>query len=104
VWAAMGMYPGLPGRAELLLASPLHSRIVIHVGNGRTITIRAPKAALDTPYVRSLRVNGQPSTKPWLPESFVSEGGAIDYELSTAPDPTWGTSPADAPPSFPPKS
>ena len=52
VWAAMGMHPLAPGRAELLLASPLFPRIVVHRGNGRTITVSAPGAALDTFYVQ----------------------------------------------------
>jgi predicted alpha-1,2-mannosidase len=102
VWAAMGMYPGIPGRAELLLTSPLHPQIVIHTGGGKSITIRAPKAA-ELPYVRGLRVNGKSSTKAWLPESFVAEGGTLDYELSATADPTWATAPADAPPSFSPE-
>ena len=70
----------------------------------RSMTIRAPQARIDTPYVQSLRVNGQVSTKPWLPESFVANGGELDFTLSASPNLTWGSAPADAPPSFrPPK-
>jgi predicted alpha-1,2-mannosidase len=103
VWAAMGLYPGIPGRAELLLASPLHPETVIHIGNGKTLDIHAPQAAVDRPYVRRLRVNGKPSTRPWLPESIVREGGRLDYDLAATPDHAWGAAPDDAPPSFPPE-
>lgn len=41
VWAAMGMHPQTPGRAELLLASPLFPRVVVHRDRGPSITIRA---------------------------------------------------------------
>jgi putative alpha-1,2-mannosidase len=102
VWAAMGMHPIAPGRAELLLASPLFPRIVVHRANGKMITITAPGANIDTFYVQSLKVNGQASTKPWLPESFVASGGTIDYVLGAKANAAWGSKPADAPPSFGP--
>ena len=100
VFSAMGMYPGIPGRAELLLASPLFPRIVLRRANGRTLTLTAPEAAADAPYVQSLRVNGQPTTRPWLPESFVENGGTLEVRLSSTPNPQWGSRPEDAPPSF----
>jgi predicted alpha-1,2-mannosidase len=100
VWSAMGLYPETPGRAELLIGSPLFTHIVINRANGRTITIDAPAAAADAPYVQSLRLNGQASTRAWLPESFVTDGGTLDFTLSGTPDPTWASRPEDAPPSF----
>jgi predicted alpha-1,2-mannosidase len=100
VWAAMGMHPLTPGRAELLLASPLFPQIVISRSNGRTITVNAPAAAAGTKFVQSLSVNGAASTRPWLPESFVANGGTLDYTLGTTANTSWGTAAADAPPSF----
>lgn len=102
VWAAMGMYPGIPGRAELLLASPLFPAIEVRRVGGPTLEIRAPGADAHTPYVRELRVDGEATTRPWLPESFVREGGELRYRLSATPDTTWGAAPDDAPPSFGP--
>jgi predicted alpha-1,2-mannosidase len=101
VWSAIGMYPEIPGRAELVLGSPLFSRIVIQRAQG-DITINAPAAATSSPYVHGLKVNGQASTKTWLPESFVEHGGTLDYELSSSPDKSWGIDSADIPPSFEP--
>jgi hypothetical protein len=102
VWAAMGMYPGIPGRAELLLAAPIFPRIVIRRADGTTITITAPQAGADGLYVRGLRVDGRATTRPWLPESFIAQGGQLEYDLSDAPDTSWGTEPDDVPPSFSP--
>ncbi|MGH3994788.1 MAG: ricin-type beta-trefoil lectin domain protein, partial [Pseudonocardiaceae bacterium] len=50
--------------------------------------------------MRGLTVNGQPSTRPWLPESIVAGGGTVGFVLSSTADPAWGSGPADAPPSF----
>ncbi len=100
VWSAMGMHPLTPGRAELLLASPLFPQVVVSRSNGRTITINAPGASASTKFVQSLRVNGTTSNRSWLPESFVANGGTLDYTLGTTANTSWGAAAADAPPSF----
>ncbi|MCS0602232.1 GH92 family glycosyl hydrolase [Streptomyces sp. LP11] len=95
VFSALGMYPQVPSRAELVLASPLFERVEIHRPRGNDISIRAAGAAADAPYVQALKVNGRSSDRAWLPASFVRDGGRLDYTLSTTPDRTWG---ADSPP------
>ncbi|MFF3941821.1 GH92 family glycosyl hydrolase [Streptomyces phaeofaciens] len=100
VFSALGMYPQVPSRAELVLASPLFPRIEIDRPHGNDISVRAQGAAADAPYIRSLKVNGRTSDRPWLPASLVRDGGTIDYTLSGTPDRSWGSDPTDAPPSF----
>jgi predicted alpha-1,2-mannosidase len=101
VWAALGMYPLYPGRAEMVLGSPLFAHAVIDRPGGR-ITIDAEGAGMDAPYIAAMAVNGTANAKPWLPASFARSGGALRYTLSKTPDKTWGVSAADAPPSFGP--
>jgi putative alpha-1,2-mannosidase len=100
VWAALGMYPQAPGRSELVLASPQFPTTVINRGNGKTITVNAPNASDTVKYVQSLRVNGQTSNRAWLTESFVANGGTLDFTLGSTPNTSWGSAAADAPPSF----
>ncbi|MEU2060169.1 GH92 family glycosyl hydrolase [Streptomyces sp. NPDC013455] len=95
VFSALGMYPQVPSRAELVLASPLFERIEISRPEGNDISVRAAGAAADAPYVHSLKVDGRGSDRPWLPASFVRDGGRLDYTLSAVPDRGWG---ADSPP------
>lgn len=97
VWSALGMYPEIPGRAELVLGSPLFDKAVVTTGGDKTITINGRG---DGPYVTGLVVNGVATTRSWLPEDFVSSGGTLDYTLSATPDTTWGTGAGDVPPSF----
>jgi predicted alpha-1,2-mannosidase len=100
VWAALGMYPQAPGRAELVLASPLFPHITVHRASGQTISVDAPGASAGTYHVQSLKVNGKTSGRAWLPESFVAKGGTLDYTLGTKANTSWGSGAADAPPSF----
>lgn len=101
VWAAIGMYPEIPGRAELVLGSPLFAEVHIHRSHG-DIVVKGSGAAADAPYIQSLKVNGRSTTRTWLPESFVEHGGTIEYKLNASPDQSWGIHPEDAPPSFEP--
>ncbi|MGB7167383.1 MAG: GH92 family glycosyl hydrolase, partial [Acidobacteriaceae bacterium] len=101
IWAAIGMYPEIPGRAELVLGSPLFTEIHIRHSHG-DIVIKAGGAAPDAPYVQSVKVNGTNSNRTWLPESFVERGGTIEYELSAQPNKDWGSHAEDTPPSFEP--
>jgi predicted alpha-1,2-mannosidase len=100
VFSALGMYPQVPSRAELVLGSPVFPRARISRPNGNDIDIRAAGAAADSPYIQSLKVNGRTSERPWLPASFVRDGGTLDYTLAGTPNRAWGSAAEDAPPSF----
>lgn len=99
VWSAMGLYPAIPGRAELVVGSPLFPEIAISRA-GAGITIKAPEASPSAFYVQSLKVNGKLSTHPWLPDTFIAKGGRLEFKLTAEPNKGWGASPTDAPPSF----
>ena len=101
VWAALGMYPLYPGRAEVVLGSPLFARAVVDRPGGR-VTIVAENAGMDAPYISAMSVNGVVNTKAWLPSSFAMAGGTLSYTLSRTPEKNWGASPSDVPPSFGP--
>jgi predicted alpha-1,2-mannosidase len=97
VWAALGIYPLYPGRAEFVLGSPLFAEADVERPGGR-VTIRAKGAASDAPYIATLKVNGAASNQPWLPASFAQKGGTLDITMSKTPNTKWGA----PPPSFGP--
>ncbi|WP_267397356.1 MULTISPECIES: GH92 family glycosyl hydrolase [unclassified Sphingomonas] len=97
VWSALGLYPLYPGRAELVIGSPLFPAATIDRAAGR-MTIRASGAAADAPYVRALRVDGRSSDHAWLPADFVARGGTLDFTLAKEPARAWAI--AVPPPSF----
>ena len=99
VFASLGFYPEIPGRAELVLGSPLFPRMTVHRAGG-DVRIVAKGAGAGSPYVQSLRVNGKAYTRTWLPESFALGGGTLEFQLAPAPNKSWGNAPSAAPPSF----
>jgi len=94
VFAAMGMFPQVPGRAEMLLGSPVFTRVVLQRGNGVRLTVEAN--GTDT-YVQSVRLNGSKLNRSWLPESFVRRGGTVSFTTGPGANTTWATATADLP-------
>ena len=100
VWSALGLYPVYPGRADLVIGSPLFTEAVI-TRPGAKIVVRARGAAMEAPYVQSLQVDGKASNASWLPASFVQLGGTLDFELGSTKNEQWGAQ--DVPPSHGPR-
>lgn len=97
VFAAIGLFPQVPGRAELLVGSPVFSDVVIERSNGVRLVVKATAGADGDTYVRSSKVDGRASRRSWVPEDFVRHGGVLTLTLGGRPEPTWGTAPLDRP-------
>ena len=96
VFAGIGMYPMIPGYAGFSLNSPSFPLIKIHLGTGKTLTIKG--GSQTRPYVSSLKVNGRNWDSTWIPYSLIKNGGSLSYILSANPNKAWGTK--INPPSF----
>jgi predicted alpha-1,2-mannosidase len=104
VWGMLGLYPVTPGTGELSLASPLFPVEVLHLPGGHSLTLVAPAAADNAPYIQALAVNGQVTQSTWIsiPQLLAASGNAtMAFALSSQPDPAWGAANSDAPPSYP---
>jgi len=99
VFASLGIYPAIPGRAEFVIGSPIFSRAVVHRPGGDVLLL-APQASAANPYISALKVNGRATSHTWLPESFALRGGRLEFDMSPTPNRRWGVQEEDAPPSF----
>jgi predicted alpha-1,2-mannosidase len=97
VYAAMGMFPQTPGRAEMLLASPVFPRIVIDRANRVRLTVRTTSSADTDRFIQKVTLDGSTRTQSWLPESFVRRGGTVTVTLGSQPRIGWATERADLP-------
>jgi len=93
------MYPLYPGRAEMVLSSPVFQNVKFERPNGN-ILIHAPNAAPENIFVQSLKINDKPSNNSWLPERFLKTGGTLDFVLSDNANVEWGIGEDNTPPSF----
>jgi len=101
VFAALGLYPEVPGTGLLALASPLFARAELRLADRRRALILASGRG---PYVDSLRLDGRPHAKPWTSYCALARGATLSFQLAPRPDRRWGASPAARPPSYGPNS
>lgn len=99
VWSNLGLYPETPGTDTLVIGSPVFPTTTLHLVNGKAITITAPQAAPNAPYVQGLTRNGTAQTKTFLTGAQYQNGTNLAFDLGTRPDLSWGTAATDAPPS-----
>jgi predicted alpha-1,2-mannosidase len=99
IWEMLGMYPENSGSDTLVFNSPGFPYAAITLPSGKTITINAPGASPSEYYVSSLKVNGSPYNKLYVPYSTLAAGATLDWKLTTSPT-TWGNAPQAAPPAY----
>ncbi len=97
VWSMMGLYPAHPGSGILTLNGPEFPGVKIHLPSGASILLLANGASESNPYIQSLNLNGQPSSKTELDPSILENGGTLEFTMGATPNMNWGT---DAPTSF----
>jgi predicted alpha-1,2-mannosidase len=99
VWSALGFYPESPGSSDLALGSAVFANAAIHLPSGKTLTISAPAAAANAPYIQSMTSNGASWSHAYVQPGLISSGGAITESLGTTANKAFASAPADAPPS-----
>ncbi|ONI83458.1 alpha-mannosidase [Saccharothrix sp. ALI-22-I] len=99
LFSAMGFYPLQMGNASYAIGSPLFKKMTVHLENGRSLVINAPRNSAGNIYVQSLKVNGKKWDKSYLPHSEIASGGVLDFEMGSSPS-RWATGPDAAPPSL----
>jgi putative alpha-1,2-mannosidase len=86
VFAAMGIYPELPGVAGFMLGSPLFPEINIHMGNEHILQIIGNGAAETSPYVQNLRLDKQDYNRTWIPFAALMNGSTLQFIVGSNPN------------------
>jgi predicted alpha-1,2-mannosidase len=85
VLSAAGFYPVAPGIANYDLGAPIFRQIKFNLENGKTFIITAPNVSDKNFYVKSVKLNGKPYAKTFIAHDAIASGGALEFEMSSAP-------------------
>ncbi|MCS4229985.1 putative alpha-1,2-mannosidase [Stenotrophomonas maltophilia] len=99
VFASLGLYPLRMGAPEYAIGSPLFRHARVTLQDGAVLTVNAADNSPANVYVQSLRVNGKPWTKTWLPHEIIAAGATLDFQMGPQPS-RWGTGEGDVLPSL----
>ncbi len=103
VLSMMGIYTVDPASLAYELVSPVFRKVVIHLKapyQGKTFTITASRNAEAKPYIHKVKLNGRKHHQNWVRFQAISTGGKLQFDLGRKPNKSWGSAPADAPPSL----
>lgn len=100
VLSALGFYTVDPASDVYVLGSPIFDRAALRMGNGKTLEIVAKNNSATNLYIQSATLNGKRWTKPWFRHADIANGAVLELTMGAKPNPAWGSSPADAPPSL----
>ncbi len=82
VLSAMGLYQVEPVGGKFIIGTPLFREATIHVGNGKSFTIRALNNSDENIYVKTCRLNGETLTRPYVTYKEIMAGGTLELEMS----------------------
>ncbi|HEX6122855.1 MAG TPA: GH92 family glycosyl hydrolase [Ktedonobacterales bacterium] len=88
VWAALGLYPLIPGRAGFVLGSPLFPQVTLTLGT-RHVRLVAHGAGEKAPYIQRMLLDGVPSSRQWLPLETLAKASEVTYTMASSPNRAW---------------
>ncbi len=91
IFTALGFYPVCPASDYYVLGSPAFHKAVIHLSNGRKLTVITENLSDQNIYVQSVKLNGKEWTTPFLPYRELKNGGTLAFRLGPEPNMQWGT-------------
>ena len=81
VMSAMGFYQVCPGKAEYAVGTPMFSKVVINLENGKKFIITAKNISKENFYVQSTTLNGKSYNKLFLTHSDIMKGSQLDCTM-----------------------
>ena len=81
IFSSLGFYPVTPGSIYYALGSPLVKEAIIHLNNGKTLSIKAKNQSTENIYVKSVSVNGKIIEGNQLSYNDIINGGEIVFQM-----------------------
>ncbi|MGA3170044.1 MAG: GH92 family glycosyl hydrolase, partial [Chthoniobacteraceae bacterium] len=81
---SIGLYPFCPGNPMYVFTSPLFSKIILHLPEGKTFVIDAPTNNATNVYVQGRILNGKNDGRTWIAHHDIMQGGELT--LNMGPD------------------
>ena len=100
VMSAIGFYTVDPSSPNYIIGSPVFDKATVHLGSGKDFIVIAKNNSAANKYIQSASLNGKPWNKPWFSHDDVAGGATLILSMGPTPNRSWGSSPADAPPSM----
>ena len=87
VFNSLGFYPVTPGSGEYVIGMPLVKKAQLHLSNGQTLTIQAPRNLPQQQFIHEIQYNETDHTNLYFTHEELMAGGSITFDLGIVPNP-----------------
>lgn len=85
IFGALGFYPVNPASGEYIIGTPMLEAVTIHLPDGKTFGIKAPRKKENEIYIHSIKLNGKKYTKNYITHQDILDGGTLEFVMSATP-------------------
>ena len=85
ILSALGLYEVEPASGRYWLGSPIIERAELTVEGG-TFVIETIGNSEQHPYIKGVKLNGEPYTLPYINHADIARGGVLTIEMTDTPN------------------
>lgn len=85
VFSSMGFYPVTAGEPVYTIGSPVFSKVVVHLENGKDFTMVAHNCSAVNKYVQGVKMNGKERKDLFFTHEELVNGGTLELEMGDKP-------------------
>jgi predicted alpha-1,2-mannosidase len=89
IFTSLGFYPVAPASNEYVLGRPFVDRAVLHLPNGKALTIDSVKLSDDHNFVKDVLLNGKSLDRTYVTHDEIMNGGNLRFIFSNEKDAEW---------------
>jgi predicted alpha-1,2-mannosidase len=89
IFTSLGFYPVAPASNEYVLGRPFVDRAVLHLPNGKVLTIVSVNLSDDHGFVKDVLLNGRSLGRSYVTHDELMNGGELRFIFSNEKDAEW---------------
>ena len=92
IFSSLGFYPVAPGSNQYVLGRPFVDRAVLHLPDGKTLTVESKGMDEAHGFVKGVLLNGKSLDRSYVTHEELMQGGVLTFVFSSEKDATWSKS------------
>jgi predicted alpha-1,2-mannosidase len=89
VFTSLGFYPVAPGSNQYVLGRPFVDRAVLHLPNGKQLTVVSEGLSDEHGFLKDVLLNGKSLDRSYITHEEVMSGGTLKFVFSSEKDAEW---------------
>jgi predicted alpha-1,2-mannosidase len=89
IFTSLGFYPVAPGSNQYVLGRPFVDRAVLHLPNGKLLTIESVGLSESRAFIKDVLLNGNSVDRSYVTHEELMKGGELKFIFSSEKDAAW---------------